>query len=98
MTTLHIRQPHGLPPEAVRARVEHLAQALQSQWDMDYRWEGDRLLFRRSGAEGYIEVGENYVALSLTLGLLLRPMKGRIEESIRRQLAQELGHAPTTGT
>ena len=98
MTTLHIRQPHRLPPAQVRDRLEHLARALRSQWDMDYRWEGDRLLFRRSGAQGHIEVGEDYVELSLTLGLLLRPMKGRIEESVRRQLAQELGHTPTTDT
>ncbi len=98
MTTLHIRQPHRLPPAQVRDRVEHLARALKSQWDMDYHWEGDRLLFRRSGAEGYIEVGEDYVDFSLTLGLLLRPMKGRIEESIRCRLAQELGHNSTTGT
>jgi len=90
MTTLRIQHPHHLPRERLRAHLDELAQTLKRELDLDYRWEGDRLLFQRSGASGHLEVDDEQVTLELTLGLLLRPLKGHIEDKVRDYLRREL--------
>ncbi len=91
MTTLCIRHPHDLPPEELRRRLEHLAEGLSRQLELDYHWEGERLVFRRSGAHGHIAVLPGEVEIALTLGLLLTPLQGRIEQTVRGYLEKELG-------
>lgn len=86
MAEIHIRRPHQLGREEVRAEVEKLARSLQSELQTAYRWNGDRLLFERSGASGSIAVGDDYLEINVKLSLLLTPLKGKIEESIRKKL------------
>jgi putative polyhydroxyalkanoate system protein len=86
MAEIHIKRAHHLGREKARAEVEKLAQLLQSELQAAYRWNGDRLLFERSGASGTIAVGDNFLEIDVKLSLLLTPMKGKIEDSIRTKL------------
>jgi putative polyhydroxyalkanoate system protein len=86
MSNIHIKRRHRVPREELRKRVERLAQDLKSKLNADYAWKGDSLRFKRSGASGSIDIAEDAIELNIKLGLMLSPMKGKIEESIKKNL------------
>lgn len=86
MANIHIRRKHDLGIESARKRVEQVAKSLESELNAKYEWKGNSLLFQRSGASGTINVGDDRVDLDIKLGMMLSPMKGKIEESVRQKL------------
>lgn len=71
MSRIRVERSHSLGREAAREKAERLAERLASEYDVRYRWNGDTLEFKRSGADGSIAVGEDTVRVELKLGLLL---------------------------
>jgi putative polyhydroxyalkanoate system protein len=90
MAKINVERPHSLGREAAREKAEKLAERLASQYDVRYRWNGDTLEFKRSGADGCIEVGEDRVCVRLNLGLLLSPMSSSIKREIETALDKSL--------
>ncbi|GIZ12773.1 polyhydroxyalkanoic acid system family protein [Pseudomonas sp. NCCP-436] len=90
MSRIRVERSHSLGREAARTKAEQLAERLASEYEVRYRWQGDTLEFRRSGAEGSIEVGDSTVRVELKLGLLLSPMGGMIQREIERALDKSL--------
>jgi putative polyhydroxyalkanoate system protein len=86
MSTIHIRHPHRLSDEEARKRVEAIARDLKQQLSMDYAWRGERLVFKRSGAAGSIDLPPGEVDVKIELGMLLTPMKGKIEQTVRERI------------
>ena len=86
MANIHIKQAHNLSHDEARARVEDIAKDLKKKLDADYAWHGDSLQFKRTGASGSIKLGKGYIDLNIKLGVMLAPMKGKIESSIRKQM------------
>lgn len=91
MAHIHIKQQHDLTHDEARKRVEEIARDLRKRLNADYRWDGDSLRFQRSGASGSIHVGDDFIELKVKLGMMLAPMKGKIERSIRENLHVVLG-------
>jgi putative polyhydroxyalkanoate system protein len=91
MANIRIKRSHRLGLDNARSEVEKIAKSLKSDLQADYQWSGNKLLFKRSGASGTIDVGGNYIDLDIKLGLLLSPMKGQIESSINQKLDAALG-------
>ncbi len=83
-------------PDEARKRLEEIAKELKKEYKMDYSWKGDHLHFRRSGASGSVELGDGVLELKIKLGMILRPMKGKIEDSIRKNLVKEFGEGKAT--
>ena len=90
MANIHIERNHSLGLEEARTQVEIMAKNLRDDLQITYQWQGDRLVFQRSGASGTIDVGADTVAVDLKLGLALGLLKGKIEDSINRNLDQVL--------
>ncbi len=90
MSQIHIKQKHTLPIGEARKRVEAIARDLQREYKINYAWKGERLLFKRQGVTGYLELGEGFIELKIKLGLALSPMRGKIEKTIKRDMAAEL--------
>ena len=86
MSKIHIKRKHNLSRDQARARVESIAKDLKKKLDANYAWQGDSLKFKRSGASGSIDVGEGVIDINIELGMLLSPMKGKIEQSINEQV------------
>jgi len=76
--------------EAVKRQAEELADTLQEKLGAEYFWEDDTLHFSRKHAEGYIQVGDDVVDVEVTLGLVLRPMKGVLENLVLDYLDKHL--------
>jgi putative polyhydroxyalkanoate system protein len=95
MSTIDVRRTHALPKEEARNRAETLAKAMQSRFDLEWHWEGDRILFDASrgaakGTRGSVEVTDKEVRVQIDLPLLLRVMKGTIESKVSEKLGQVL--------
>jgi len=71
------------PPSAA---AEKMAKRLQKEFDLDYEWDGDVLVFERSGVNGELTVGAKEVVMEVKLGFLLRMMKPTIERHIHENL------------
>ena len=91
MSNIHIKYPHNMMREDAQKRVEEIAEGLKKEYKMDYGWKGNQLNFRRSGASGSLKLGDASIELNIKLGMLLTPMKGKIEDSIRKSLKKEFG-------
>lgn len=90
MSRIHVERSHSLGREAAREKAERLAERLASEYDVRYRWNGDTLEFKRSGADGQIEVGDDHVRVEVKLGLLLSAMSGMIQREIEQALDKSL--------
>lgn len=90
MSKILIERQHSLGRDAAREQAQQLAERLAKQYDVSYRWEGDTLKLRRTGAEGSMVVDEDTVRVSLKLGLLLSPLSGTIKREIEEALDKRL--------
>ncbi|PWK89872.1 polyhydroxyalkanoic acid system family protein [Fulvimonas soli] len=93
MPRIDIRHPHRLPPAEARATVDRIASRMQEKFGLAGRWEGDAFGFARQGVKGTIAVGADEVRVSAELGMLLGPLRGTIEQEIRRKLDEYFGPA-----
>jgi putative polyhydroxyalkanoate system protein len=90
MANIHIQRAHNLGREGARTQVERIATDLKRDLQADYKWTGDTLVFKRSGASGTIQVDEENIVIDVKLGMALGLMKGKIEEGINRNLDRVL--------
>lgn len=88
MSVIDVHRPHALDREHAREVAETLAKDLSQQFDMNYRWDGDVMEFKRSGVKGHLNISPSDLHVHLELGMLLRPFKSRIEQEIHSQLDQ----------
>jgi len=75
---------HALSPARARALVQKIADRLAAEHHLKSEWEGDTLRFERTGIHGHIHVDESRVHLEVSLGLLLKPLKGALLEEVER--------------
>ena len=86
MPSIEIRRPHQLSITEARAVVDKVAARMQEKFGMSGQWQGDTLGFSRPGVSGTIAVGSDAILVQAQLGMMLSPLKGMIEQEIRRKL------------
>ncbi len=95
MSTIDVRRHHTLPREEAKKRAEALANAMQQKLELDWSWQGDRIVFEASrgaakGTKGSVDVTDDEVRVQIDLPFLLRVMKGTIESKVNDKLNQFL--------
>ncbi|MEK1943375.1 MAG: polyhydroxyalkanoic acid system family protein [Pseudomonas sp.] len=90
MARITVERSHTLGREGARAKAEELAERLAQEYAVRYQWNGDVLEFKRSGADGSIEVGDDSVRVELKLGLMLSALSGTIKREIEKGLDESL--------
>lgn len=95
MSHIDIRRKHALPLPKARQAAERVAKRLEKEFDLEYRWEGHSLHFRRSGVDGHLTVSTEEVHLRASLGLLLSFLKPQIETKVHEHLDEALAPART---
>ncbi len=68
--------------DAALTAALRVAERMQEKAQVQFRVMGDVIEFERSGAKGKIAVSDQTVTVEATLGLLLKPMRGFIEQKI----------------
>lgn len=86
MAKIIIERAHGRGLEAARAEAEVLAEDLAEKFGMKYRWSGETLEFKGSGAKGEMHCAADEISLYMELSFVLRPFKTRIEQEIHKYL------------
>lgn len=89
MTTIDVCRKHGKSLEDARAAVERVAGHIAERFSVQCGWDGDTLLFERSGVHGAIELASEEVRVTAKLGFMLMALKGPIEAEIHRFLDEE---------
>jgi putative polyhydroxyalkanoate system protein len=90
MANINIKRNHSMPHKEVVATVQKLADELSEKLDATCEWEDDSLSFKRSGASGSVHVGKKDVEVNIKLGMLLTPLKGKIEQTVTDYLDKNL--------
>ena len=91
LATIEIVRDHTLGEERAHEAVQSIAERMESEIGIDYRWEGSTLKFKRTGARGRIRVSDCKIKLEVNLSLMLQPMKPVIETNIEEYLDEFLG-------
>jgi len=86
MSVIDIQRSHALGEEKARSAADSLAGKLAQKFDVQSQWQGDRLLFERSGIKGHLDISDTELRVHLELGLMLRPFKPKIEEEIESRI------------
>ena len=91
MAKINIEQPHTLPQHEVKQRLVALAERLSQKYGIEARWVSDHEAeIKRTGVTGRLLCGDTNVTVRLDISFALLPLKGTIEERIRRELASNL--------
>ena len=86
MADIDLQRAHALGLEGARIAAERMEQALGRKFDLRGTWSGNTLTFQRPGVSGTLDVGAKDVRLAVTLGFLLKAMKGSIERAVNEEL------------
>jgi len=91
MANIHIKRNHNLGLNEAKQRMDQIAGSLQDKLDAKWAWKGNQLSFTRSGASGSVNVADDSVEFNIKLGLMLTPLKGKVESAINEELDKALG-------
>ncbi len=91
MASIDIRHPHSLPPAHARDHVHDVATILAERYAIHSTWDGDILRFTGPGVEGHLALLPVELHFTAQLGFLLAPMRGPIEQEVRRVLGERFG-------
>jgi putative polyhydroxyalkanoate system protein len=85
MANIEFNKPFTMPREDLDNELQQLADKLGEEMQLNCEWSSDDCLdFRRSGAAGQINIGDEELALTIKLGMLLSPFRSTIEAEIKQ--------------
>jgi putative polyhydroxyalkanoate system protein len=90
MAHIKIRKKHKLGKAGARKTAEKLADNLAAEYNAKCKWKDDDLSFSSTGVKGKLHISDDEVAINVDLGLMLRPLKAKIESGIVAQLDEIL--------
>ena len=93
MADIVLNRTHHLGLKGARAAADRMAKKLDEKFDLTSEWQGDTLHFHRAGVNGRLAVSNHDMKLDVSLGFMLKMMKGPIEKAIHEQLDNVLDPA-----
>jgi putative polyhydroxyalkanoate system protein len=91
MATIDITRAHSLSLDDAKKKAEELAKGMAERFGIQWKWEGDTIRFdapsgAAKGTKGEVAVSDKSVRVAIDLPLMLRVMKGTIEEKVNEKL------------
>lgn len=87
MPKINLSRNHSLEPAVIKDRIAKLGDKLQEKYSAKTSWVDDRTLnVKGTGVEGKLVISDNKVDVNLDLGFMLSPLKGKIEETLGKEL------------
>ena len=95
MSTIDVRRAHTLPLDEAKKRAEDLAKSMQQKFELNWHWDGDRIVFEAprgaaKGTKGTVAVTAGDVRVQIDLPFMLRMLKGTVEGKVNDKLSQLL--------
>ena len=91
MATIDISRGHTLPLDDAKKRAEDIARSMETKLGIQWKWEGNTILFEApsgaaKGTKGELKVTDKEVRVAIDLPFMLRVMKGTIEDKVNERL------------
>jgi len=93
MATIVVRRKHDLGLAKAKRLAESVARKLRDDYGGSFAWDGNDLRFERTGATGSVAVTKEGFQVRVELGLLLSPLRSRIEREIVAFRDEQFGPA-----
>lgn len=90
MADISLKRTHALGLKGAHAAASKMVDKLGEKFDLKGTWSGNTLNFVRPGVTGVLVVSDHDMTLDVTLGFMLKMMKGPIEQSVHEQLDKAL--------
>jgi putative polyhydroxyalkanoate system protein len=84
---LTVTRKYDADAQSLRRRLEAMLMRLKSRYGATVEWIDDATLsIGAPGVRGRLEVGPRQLEVSLDLSAMLRPLRGRIEKELGKEL------------
>ncbi|MES2150974.1 MAG: polyhydroxyalkanoic acid system family protein [Pseudomonadota bacterium] len=93
MAEISIVQEHRLTPQKARDAAQKVAEKLAQDYDLEWEWEGDVLLFERSGVQGSLTLEAKQAEIFIKLGFLMSAFATTIEAKVAENMRKVFGAA-----
>lgn len=94
MADIDVRRTHNLGLKAARAAADRMAEHLGRKFGLQGDWSGNTLNFQRPGVTGSLSVDDKDLRLVVSLGFLLKAMRGSIEGAVHSELEKLFPEQP----
>ena len=94
MADIEIRRVHNLGLAAARKAADRMAEHLGQRFGLKGTWRGNVMHFERPGVTGSLAISDTDLDLRVTLGMLLRMMKGSLDRAVHEELDKLFANAP----
>jgi putative polyhydroxyalkanoate system protein len=88
-----LTRAHQLGLKGAKTAADKMADTLGEKFDLRGTWSGQVFSFQRPGVNGSLAISDSDMKLEVTLGFLLKAMKGPIERAVNEQLDKVLASA-----
>ena len=78
-------------PEEIKHRIASIEPKLSAKYNVNLIWKDMQANLKGPGVKGEVRIDGNHVQLEIKLGLMLRPLAGKIKASLERSLDKALG-------
>lgn len=86
MSDIDITRAHDLGIKAAREAADRLAEDLGRKFGLSGGWTGNTHHFDRPGVTGKLVISDKDLHLTVTLGFLLKALRGSIERAVHEEL------------
>jgi len=86
MADIDLKRVHQLGMKAARHAADEMAADLGKKFGLSGSWTGNTLHFDRPGVSGKLALTEKDLHLTVTLGFLLKALRGSIERAVHEEL------------
>lgn len=94
MADIDLRRVHNLGIKSARVAADRMAEDLGKKFGLKGSWSGNTLNFERPGVSGVLAITDKDLHLTVSLGFLLKAMKGSLEGAVTRELDKLFAQAP----
>lgn len=86
MSNIKISRENPFSMEDAKQRLDAFSENMANNIGVKTQWAGDQLKFDGKGAKGAITVSENTIDVDIKLGMLLKPLSGKISSKVEEAL------------
>lgn len=86
MPDISITQKHALTHKKAKTAAQKVADQMAEEYDMACEWDGDVLMFSRSGISGRLTLSDRQARVEISLGFLFQAFAPAIEEKVAAKM------------
>ena len=95
MADIDLKRVHNLGMKSARVAADKMAEDLGKKFGLKGAWSGNTLNFERPGVSGMLAITDKDLHLTVSLGFLLKAMRGSLEGAVTRELDKLFAQAPS---